>query len=573
MDNQNRTIYLTGENLTIEDIINIAENNYKVDLTEDIKNKIKEDRKLLDYILTQYPEIKIYGANRLHGDLKKINVIGKKINYKNEERDILEVYQEKYINVHNCATGKPLTIPEIRAIMVIRLNSFAKGRSAMTIETINLLIDLLNKNVTPLVLEEGSVGASGDLVPLAMIAATMIALPQAEAYYNNELMPAKDALAKAGLQPIKLKAKEAMGLTNGSNFVTALSVFAIRDIENLLKTTSISSAMSLEAIRGEADAFSEIINDKNRQHEGQVKIAQQLRKIIDQSKRMSLKAQTNPFTRDTNWDVRVQDRYSFRAVPQVHGVSYEALQKFKETVIIEVNSATDNPLFDEIPVEDFKKYVTEETYNRLLNDENLPEKNGKKTILKAYSGANFHAQPIATVIDYMKLALTSLALITDKRTYSLLDESQSYGLPADLAVDTSNADGGLMITQYAGAARVAECRVLSTPASVTSVATSANQEDFVSMGSIGVLHLKKIIYNIQLITAIELLCAMRAIEITQKNLPEELQKLGNGTQKAYDFLQQKFEKYESDMYLKAEMDKMFNIVINNDLVELLKDIL
>ena len=575
MDDHHHLINLTGNDLTIENVINIAENGYKVDFPEEVKEKIKRARKLLDHILLKYPEIKIYGANRLHGDLKKVNVVGKKIKYQGEDRDILEVYQEKYINVHNCGTGKPLSIEEVRAIMVIRLNSFAKGDSAMTWETVEFLIKLLNKGVTPVVLEEGSVGASGDLIPLAMVAATMIALPKAEAFYGNERMSAKQALEKAGLKPVILKAKEAMGLTNGSNFIAALSVFAIRDTENLLKNVSISASLSLEAIRGEKDAFSETINDKNRKHIGQVKIAGHIRKLIEKSNRMSLKAQIAPFTRDEPWDVRVQDRYSFRAIPQVHGVTYEALQKLKETIYIEINSATDNPLFEEIPIKDFKKYVTDSTYQKLLNDEKLPNRNGEKFILKAYSGANFHGQSLATVIDYLKIAITSLALITDKRTYSLLDDSQSYGLPADLAVDTSNADGGLMIAQYAGAARVAECRVLSTPASVTSVATSANQEDFVSMGSIGALHLKKIIYNTQLVTAIEMLCAMRGIEMTQKDLSSDLRKLGTGTQKVYDFLimEKRFDEYKSDMYLKVEMDKMFEFVKNNDILNVVSELL
>ena len=615
MDDDHHLIYLTGNDLTIEDVINVAESGdkYKVAFPEEIINIIKKDRKSLDYILTEYPEIKIYGTNRLHGDLKNVDIkIDDKINYKGKKRNLLEVYQEKYINVHNCGTGELLTVAEVRAIMLIRLNSFARGYSAMCWETVGLLIELLNRNVTPVVLEEGSVGASGDLIPLAMIAATMIGLEEAEAFYYKERMSAKLALEKAGLIAITLKAKEAMGLTNGSNFITALAVFAISNTEKILKNASISAALSLEAIRGEKDAFSKTINEKNRKHHGQVEIANQILRLTKNSRRMSYAAQMDAYTNDEEvnelnellencqglskegkklieklkkekeGEPRVQDRYSFRSVPQVHGVTHEALQKLKETITIEINSATDNPLFDWVTLEQFKEYVSEKTYNRLLEDkdERIPVKvdnNGKETkmILKAYSGANFHGQPLATVIDYLKIALTSLALITDKRTYSLLDKSQSFGLPADLAVNTSKADGGLMIAQYAGAARVAECRVLSTPASVTSVATSANQEDFVSMGSIGVLHLKKIIYNTQLVISIEMLCAMRGIQLTKKSLPKKLQKLGDGTAVIYEFLINKFGEYKEDMYLKKEIDDMFNLVKdkNNDLQNIVNDLL
>ncbi len=565
MDNNHHLINLTGNSLTIEDVINVAENGYKVKITFDKIEKIKSDRKLLNYQLDNYPEIKIYGTNRLHGDLKYVDIKkGDKIFYKGEERDLLEAYQEKYIDAHNCATGDNLKESEVRAIMLIRLNSFVKGCSIMRWETIELLLELLNKGVTPVVFEEGSVGASGDLIPLAMIAAVLIGLPQAEAFYKNERMTAIKALKKAGLKPTVLEAKEAMGLTNGSNFIAAIAVFAIRDTENLLTNANISASLSLEAIRGEKDAFSKIINDINRKHVGQIKIAKQIRMLINNSKRMSIEAQTSPFTRKKKWDIRVQDRYSFRAVPQVHGVTYEALQKLKETITIEINSATDNPLFEKVNIEELKNTIDKATFKRLSEDNNkiLLDKNTKK-IMKAYSGANFHAQALATVIDYLKIAITSLALITDKRTFSLLDENLSYGLPADLAVDTSKANGGLMITQYAGAARVAECRVLSAPASVTSVVTSANQEDFVSMGSIGVLHLKKIIYNTQLVVAIEMLCAMRAIQITQNKLPEDLQKLGDETEKVYEYLIEKFGDYTGDVYMRTEMEKMFEIVKNN----------
>ena len=265
-------------------------------------------------------------------------------------------------------------------------------------------------------------------------------------------MRAPQAMSKAGIGVIKLSAKEAMGLTNGSNFISALGVFAVRDAERLIKNASISAALPLEAIRGEQDAFSKLIND-NRPYKGQEQIAAQIRSLIRGTKRATAKARLVSFPNQYEESVkaRVQDRYSFRAIPPVHGTALDAVRRLRQDISIEINSATDNPLFSVDLEGNFK----------------------------AFSGANFHGQPLAAVIDYAKLSLTALSLITDKRTFSLLDKHLNFGLPGDLAKNPTKGDTGLMITQYAGAARAAENRVLSTPASVMSISTSANQEDFV----------------------------------------------------------------------------------------------
>lgn len=534
------TVTIDGSTLTIEDIINIAENHYQVELASGSRKKILKGRKKLEQQLKEHPEIPIYGTNRLHGDLKNVQVA----------KELLNDYQIKYVKVHNCGTGNPLPIEIVRAMMVIRLNSFAKGMSGMKIDTCQSLLDMLNKKVTPWVLEEGSVGASGDLVPLAMIAAVMINLDEAQAYYGNKLMPAKKAFEKAGLKKVRLGAKEAMGLTNGANFIAAFAVFAVRDVERILKSASISLSMSLEAIRGEQRAFSELINEDSQRHVGQIEIAKQIRKMIYGSKRCSKKSQENKFGGKNKGDERVQDRYSFRCAPQVHGALFEAVDKVKRTLLIEVNSATDNPLFDF-------------------------DKKGQDGGILFSSGGNFHGQMLASQIDYLKIALTSLGLITDKRTFSLLDSRLSFGLPDDLANDTRKADGGLMIAQYAGAARAAENRVLSTPASVMSISTAANQEDYVSMGSLSVLHLRKIIYNTQILVGIELLCALRGLQLTYKKLPKTLRQLGEGTQKIYDELSKatNLPPEKEDRYLRTEMMKAINFIQSGKLIDLVNDIL
>jgi histidine ammonia-lyase len=542
MNEATNHIILDGKNLSIQQIIQIAESNYTVSIATQSKDKIVAGRRILEKQIQARPDIAIYGTNRLHGDLK----------HKEVPRDLIAEYQIKYVNVHNCGTGKPLPKHIIRAIMVIRLNSFAKGMSGMKWDTCQIMIDMLNKGVTPWILEEGTVGASGDLVPLSMLSAVVIGLPEAKAYYQGKLYDnSKEALTAAGIAPVVLGAKEAMGLSNGANFITAWSIFSVRDIERLIETTCISAALSLEAIRGEQKAFSRLINEDSDRHEGQVYIAQRMRALLKGSKRTSIDAQIAKFGTRPQRE-RVQDRYSFRCVPQVHGPTYEAWQKYKSTVECEINATTDNPLFD---------------------FDTIDERTGGVMFA---SGGNFHGQPLATVIDYMKIALTSLGLMSDKRTFSLMDGRFSYGLPDMLAYNTDRADGGLMIAQYAGAARAAENRVLSTPASITSLSTSAGQEDFVSMGSIGVLHLQKIIYNLQTLAGIELLCAHRAIQLTAEWLPKELRHLGEGTQKVHDFLSKSEnlpqgsetdkDFYLKDHYLRLDMEKAIALVASGAVV-------
>ena len=235
-------------------------------------------------------------------------------------------------------------------------------------------------------------------------------------------------------------------------------------------------------------------------------------------------------------------------MPQVHGTVYEAIEKLRSVVETEINSTTDNPLFDF-------------------------ENEGPEGELLFASGANFHGQPLAVAIDYLKIALTSLGLMTDKRTFSLLDEKMSYGLPAGLAHDTSKADGGLMICQYAGAARAAENRILSGPASITSVSTSANQEDFVSMGSFGALHLQKVIYNVQTLVGIEVLCALRGLQMTYDKLPENLQGLGKGTQLVFDFLskEENLPPVFEDRYLRLDMERAIELVNSQQLLKIISN--
>lgn len=512
-------LYLDGSSLSVHDTYNAAINRDKVELTPEAKVRIRDCRNKLLEQIRKNPEQKIYGVNVGVGNLKDTFI----------DPSEAGSFQEKYIRSHNCGTGDPLPEEFARAMMIIRLNSFAHGVSAISLETVEMLESMLNRGVIPLVLDQGSVGASGDLVPLAMIAGVMIGLPESKAWYKGELLSAPEALEKAGLKPVKLGFKEAMGLTNGTNFMSACSVFAYEEAQRLIKMANYATALSVEAIRGEKDAFSEFLASK-RPHKGITAVAGEVSDMLEGSLRATVEAQKVVFKGQdpATATERVQDRYCFRAVPPVHGAALEALEKFQEVLTIEINSVTDNPLFEE---------------------------NGGELIF--HSGSNFHGQPLANVIDYLKLSLTSLTLISDKRSFSMLNKHLSFGLPSNLAIAPEKGDSGLMLAQYAGAARAGENRVLSNPASVMSISTSAGQEDFVSMGSVGVVHLLSVLDNLKTVLAIEFLCALRALQMTNGKpgyLVGALSKLGAGTEAIFQGLDELLPLPGGDTFLSDEIE-------------------
>ncbi len=526
------SLLLTGKELTFTEYYDIVYDYKKVSLSKEVRSRIKDFREKLDKQIMEFPEVKIYGVNTGCGDLKDRTV----------SLEELEKYQIKLIKSHNCGTGKFIGKEIVRGMMLLLLNGFSKGHSGVSLEVCDLLAELLNRDIIPYVTEEGSVGASGDLVPLAMIAAALIGLEGTQVLYRGEWKPVNEVFREENLSFLRLKPKEALALINGTHFMTALGLEAYFKLSELIDLFSLAGALSLEAIRGEKNAFSEYLAQA-RPHPGIKKIATQIRELIAGSRRMSSEAQKIPFPfqKPEEAGERIQDRYSFRAIPPVHGSAWEALQKLKDTLQTELNSATDNPLFFQ-------------TGSGFL----------------ALSGSNFHGQPLSVVFDYVKIAFTSLGLISDKRTFSLLHKSLNFGLPQNIAVNPDAGDSGLLITQYAGAARAAENRVLASPASITSLSTAANQEDFVSMGSIGVLHLRKIIENLFTIVSIELLVAYYAILVSYEWLPENLRKLGKGTGKIFEFLQQEFGNYTEDKIWRYEMEKMRKLAVSGKLRQLLK---
>jgi histidine ammonia-lyase len=352
-------------------------------------------------------------------------------------------------------------------MMVLRVVALARGYSGVRPGTVQALVDILNSGVVPFVPEKGSVGASGDLAPLAHLALTLIG--EGTAYLDGRAVPAREALARKGLSPVALAAKEGLALINGTQLMSALGVLLLEDAHNVLEVADVAGAMSLEAVRGTNAAFDPRIQDV-RPHPGQVESAANLRELTRDSEIMA----SHRF--DSH---RVQDPYSLRCIPQVHGAARDAIRYAARVLEIEINSATDNPL--------------------IFSDDGA-----------VISGGNFHGEPVAMALDFAAIALAELAGISERRVEVMLDPVFSE-LPPFLTMH-GGVDSGYMVSQYTAAALVSENKVLAHPASVDSIPTSANQEDHVSMGVTAALKARDILRNVEVVLAIELLCAAEGLD-------------------------------------------------------------
>ena len=497
-DKKSKKIIITGDNLTIEDIVKVARYRYKVQLSEIAKERIISCRKTVDKIVKESEPV--YGITTGFGSLSNIVI--------SEENT--EALQENLVMSHAVGLGRPLPEDVVRAIMLLRINTFAKGFSGIRLSTVDTLVDMLNKNIYPVVPEQGSVGSSGDLAPLSHIILLMIG--RGEAFVNKKKVSGATAMKRAKIRTIRLGAKEGLALNNGTPVMTAIAALAVHDAENLLRHSILSSALSLEAIR----ANSSFLFDKvhlARPHAGQSVIAREIKKILQGSELM-----------DSD-KAKVQDAYSIRATPVVIGASLDALCYVKQKIMIEINSATDNPLiFDG----------------------------------KAYSAANFHGQPIALAADILSIALSEIGNISERRMARILDPKLNEGLPAFL-VNNSGLNSGFMIPQYTAAALVSENKVLSHPASVDSIPTCANQEDHVSMGTNGARKAKKILENTSKIIAIELMIAAQAVEM-RKQSPSTTSK------KIIEFLRRHVRHLEKDRVLYPDINCMERLIEKREIL-------
>lgn len=504
-----KTVFIDGNSLTLDDFIKVARFGYEVKLTDEAIERVKKSRELVDKFVDENKVV--YGITTGFGKFSDIVINGE---------ETMEL-QKNLIISHACGVGNPLDEEIVRGIMVLRINALAKGFSGIRLSTLNTLVSMLNKRVHPIIPEKGSLGSSGDLAPLAHM--VLVMLGEGEALYNGEVMSGKDAMDKANIPVIGLTSKEGLALINGTQAMTSIGAFTIYDSINISKVADIAAALTIEALNGITDAYDEKVN-MVRPHGGQINTAKNLLNILKGSKMTSRQG-----------ELRVQDAYSLRCIPQVHGASKDCFKYVKEKIEIEMNSATDNPLI----------FADEE---------------------EVISGGNFHGQPMALTFDFLGIGLAELANISERRLERLVNPALSHGLPAFL-VEKGGVNSGFMIVQYSAASLVSENKVLAHPASVDSIPSSANQEDHVSMGTIAARKAREILFNVRKVLAMEILSACQGIDIRGNK------GLGLGTDIVYNIIREKVSKLTEDRVMYVDINTCEDIIKSNIIVEMVEEVL
>jgi histidine ammonia-lyase len=454
-------LQLTGHDLTIADVVAVARAGRPVTVDAGARERMTASRAVIEEVVASGATV--YGVTTGFGDLADVRI----------SPEQTAALQRNLVRSHAAGFGPPLPGEVVRAMLLLRANALALGLSGIRPEVVDLLVAMLNARIHPVVPSRGSVGASGDLAPLAHLA--LVVIGEGEAESGGSTMPGAEALASAGLEPVELGAKEGLALLNGTQLMAAIGALAVADARSLAITADVTGAMSLEAMLGTAAAFDEALIGA-RPHPGQVASAARLRGLLADSA-IGDSHRSSPH--------KVQDPYSLRCMPQVHGAVLDALRPLEEALAVEMNAATDNPL--------------------VLADG------------RVVSGGNFHGEPLALALDHARLALTALAGISERRTARILDVRLS-GLPAFLA-DEPGVESGLMLAQYAAAAAVNELKTLAHPASADSIPTSANQEDHVSMGATAALLLNDAVERTATVLAVEALCAARGLDLRAPLIP------------------------------------------------------
>jgi histidine ammonia-lyase len=451
-------VLLNGDDLTIDDVWSVAVHRVPAALSDEGKSRMAAARELVDRAASEASGEHTYGINTGFG-----RFVSKAI-----PPELSEELQLRLLRSHACGVGEPYPDEIVRAAMVLRANALAKGFSGARIETVELLLECLNKGVLPFVPSRGSVGASGDLAPLAHLALPLVG--EGSATLDGDLLSGADALAAAGLEPVRLQAKEGLSLVNGTQFMGAVGALGLVRARRIAKTADIACALSVEALQGSRVSFMPEIQAL-RPLAGQAASAANVTRLLEGS----------AIIEAHRWCDKVQDAYSLRCAPQVHGASRDLLDHVSATVAVELNAATDNPLV----------LVAEE---------------------QVVSNGNFHGQPVAFALDVLAMAVAELASISERRVERLVNPALSDGLPPFLVPREEGLNSGFMIPQYVAASLVSENKVLCHPASVDSIPTSAGQEDHVSMGNAAGLKALRVLANAESALAIELLAGAQAVE-------------------------------------------------------------
>jgi histidine ammonia-lyase len=475
--------------MTLEELVAIARQGARVEATPEAEQRIAATRRLIDQWVAEGRTI--YGVTTGFGALSGVTISPK------DTRRL----QQNILMSHAAGVGAFLDEETTRAILALRIKDMARGHSGIRLETFQHLIRLLNAGVVPLVPEQGSVGASGDLVPLAHL--SLVLIGEGQALYQGRRLSGAEALAAAGLAPMQLESAEGLALINGTQVMTGIGALAVYDAQRLCRITDIAAAMSLEVLMGSRMEFNPRIQ-RVRPHPGQAAAADNMLRLTQNSEIISSHKDCG----------RVQDAYTLRCSPQVHGASHDTVDYARRVVETEMNASTNNPLF------------FHEEGDFLL-------------------GGNFHGQPVAMVMDFLGIAVAELANIAERRVERLVNPMLS-GLPAFL-VNEGGLNSGFMIAQYTAAALVSENKVLAHPATVDSIPTSANKEDHVSMGTIAARKCRQIVANAENVLAIELLCGAQALDLFTNLKP------GEGTLKAYQAIRGVVTHLEEDRILARDI--------------------
>jgi histidine ammonia-lyase len=508
---------IEGYGLRIEDVVNVAFNGAGVGLSERAVSSMEASRAFVLNCLETGRAI--YGVTTGFGRFSQVLI----------SSEDARVLQKNLLRSHATGVGDPLPSPTVRAAMLLRANTLAKGFSGVRTELVKTLLDMLNESVHPIIPEKGSLGASGDLAPLAHMG--LVLMGEGEAEFRQERLHGGEAMARAKIPVIELEPKEGLALINGTPLMTAIGALTLYTARILSKTADIVAAMTADALNAVDNAFDERLH-KSRGHLGQIKSAANLRRLLDESLLV-----TRPGT------VRIQDAYSIRCTPQVHGPSREAIDYSWEVVSREVNAATDNPLFFS---------ANEKPAARETGPLDAPLIPGPAFDLEAISGGNFHGQPVALAMDFLGIALSELANIAERRTEHLLNPMLS-GLPGFLT-EHGGLNSGFMIAQYTSAALVSENKILASPASVDSIPTSANQEDHVSMGTIGARKAAQISKHVATVLAIEALCACQALDF------RGVERAGIGTRAAHRSIRSVVPHLGDDRVLYPDIEKVSSLI-------------
>ena len=495
-------IDVTGDELTVDHVWAVAVEGAPASLSERAKERMRAAREIVEAAAGD--PTRTYGVNTGFGRLVTKTI----------PRELADELQTRLLRSHACGVGDPYSDEIVRAALLLRANALATGSSGTRVEVAGLLVECLNRGVLPQVPSRGSVGASGDLAPLAHLALPLIG--EGEAWVDGELLSGRDALGRVGLEPIRLHAKEGLALINGTQFMAAFGALGVVRARRLAAAADIACALSIEALQGSRQSFRPEIQAL-RPLRGQAASAENVLRLVEGSS----------VVESHRWCDRVQDAYSLRCAPQVHGACRDLLGYVEETVAVELNAGTDNPLV-------------------LLDSAEI------------VSNGNFHGQPLAFALDALAMAVAELASISERRTERLVNPSLSEGLPAFLAAD-GGLNSGFMIPQYVAASLVSENKALSHPASVDSIPTSAGQEDHVSMGNAAGLKAWQVLANSERALAIEVLAATQAVEFLAPLA------LGAGSEAARAFVRTLSPRLSEDRALSGEIEAVATAIRNGAL--------